>query len=284
VVGWVESGAHVAFGGFLVHNKPAALVRALARAGVGGLHLYSCPTASYDADVLIGAGLVAETVLGNVSFDYLGAAPRFQAAAMAGSLHVEICDEAIVAGGYMATIEGIPYHPLRSARGHDVAKGSRLLTPYRAHTGHDLTAVSPIAPDVAVLHVQQADEFGNGRHLGAIWGDELILKASKRVILTTDELISNEEIRRAPGRTTVPGYFVDAVVHLPYGAHPCASHGRYFLDEEHLREYLAAASTDAGFASYTQRYVTAPGDSHERYLEAVGGRKRLTPLRQEYTG
>lgn len=281
VVAWVRPGSDIAFGGFLIHNKPSAFVRALVRAGTGGLHLYSCPTASYDADLLIGAGLVEETVLGNVSFDHLGPAPRFTAAGEAGSIAVEICDEAIVAGGYMATIEGIPYHPLRSARGHDVAKGSRLLTPYRSHTGHDLMAVSPLAPDVGVLHVQQADEYGNGRHLGAVWGDELVLKASKRVVLMTDELIPNAEIRADPGATTVPGYFVDAVVVMPYGAHPCASHGRYLADEEHLRAYLGAAASEEGFAGYVEQYVTGPGDDHARYLDAVGGRAQLDRLAQE---
>jgi glutaconate CoA-transferase subunit A len=261
----VADGTHLAFGGFLSHNKPAAFVRALAARGVRGLHLYSCPTASYDADLLIGAGAVAETVLGHVGFDHLGPAPRFTAAATAGTLRVEICDEAIVAGGYTAAAEGIPYHPLHSARGHDVARGSRLLTPYRAHTGHDLVAVAPIAPDLAVLHVQQADPYGNGRHLGARWGDLLIAKAAKKVVLTTDELVDNAEIRSRPHATTIPGHLVDAVIEVPNGAHPCASHGRYLADEDHLRRYLAMAATDGGFADYVARYV----HDQDAYLEAV---------------
>jgi glutaconate CoA-transferase, subunit A len=261
----VAAGAHLAFGGFLAHNKPAAFVRALAARGVRGLHLYSCPTASYDADLLIGAGAVAETVLGHVGFDHLGPAPRFTAAATAGTVAVEVADEAIVAGGYTATIEGLPYHPLHSARGHDTAKGSRLLTPYRSHTGHDLVAVAPIAPDVAVLHVQQADAYGNGRHLGARWGDLLIAKAARRVVLTCDAVVDNAEIRRRPHATTIPGFLVDAVVEVPYGAHPCASHGRYLADEDHLRRYLAMAATEEGFAAYVARY----GPDQDGYLEAV---------------
>lgn len=276
-VGWVSPGDLVAFGGFLIHNKPSAFVRALVAAGTSDLTITSCPTASYDADLLIGAGLVRRTILGNVSFDYLGAAPRFQAAALSESIDVEICDEAIVAGGYMATIEGIPYHPLSSARGHDVAKGSSLLTPYRSHTGHNLVAVSPLAPDVAVLHVQQADPYGNGRHLGSIWGDELIAKASRRVILTTDELIDETDTRSSPRATTIPGHLVDAVVHLPGGAHPCSSHGRYLYDEAHLREYLELAASDDGFDSYVQRHVTG-GD----YLESIGGSARLAALEQRF--
>lgn len=275
-VAFVEPGMHVAFGGFLIHNKPMAFVRALARRATPTLHLYSCPTASMDADLLIGCGQVTETVLGNVSFDFLGAAPRFQAAVAGGTLEAVLCDEAIVAGGYMATVEGLPYHPLASARGHDVARLSKLLTPYRSHTGHDLVAVSPLRPDVAVLHVQQADAYGNGRHLGGIWGDELIAKASSRVILTADEIVPESEIRSRPRATTIPHHLVDAVVHIPYGAHPCASHGRYLFDEDHLREYLAGAASDEGFERYVDRYVR-PAD-HEDYLATAGGPERLDTL------
>jgi len=276
VVSWVEPGMHVAFGGFLIHNKPMAFVRALARRATGSLHLYSCPTASLDADMLVGAGLVQQTVLGNVSFDFLGAAPRFQSAVAADTIDAVLCDEAIVAGGYMATIEGIPYHPLASARGHDVARHSKLLTPYRSHTGHDLVAVSPLQPDIAVIHVQQADCYGNGRHLGGIWGDELIAKASKRVVLTADEIVDEADIRSHPRATTISHHLVDAVVQVPFGAHPCASHGRYLFDEAHLRSYLAEAVTAEGFRSYMERFVNV--DGHDGYLAALGGIDKLSSL------
>jgi len=266
----------VAFGGFLIHNKPSAFIRALAGRGTDRLKIFSCPTASYDADLLIGCGLVAQTVLGNVSFDFLGAAPRFKAAVESGDVEQILCDEAIVAGGYMATIEGLPYHPLTSARGHDIARLSPLLTPYRSHTGHDLISVSPIRPDVAVLHVQQSDIYGNARHLGGIWGDELIAKASNRVIITTDEIVENSEIRLHPHATTIPGHLVEAVVHTPYGAHPCSSQGNYLFDEFRLREYLELAATPKGFGEYVKRYVDSV--SPENYIAAVGGVETLSQL------
>jgi glutaconate CoA-transferase subunit A len=276
----IRPGCHLAIGGFLLHNKPSALVRELVRQGTGGLHLYSCPASSYDADLLIGAGLVVETLLAMVSFEYLGEAPRFRQAAETATLDIVLCDEVTIAGGYTATIEGIPYHPVVSARGHDIARESRLVTRYRAHTGHDMVAVSPIAPDVGVIHVQQCDPFGNARHLGGIWGDELIVKASRHVIVTTDELIAVEETRRNPRATTIPGYLVDMVVPVDHGAHPCSSHGRYLQDEAHLREYLIAASTTEGFADYVRRYVIQAG-GHAGYLAAVGAPGSLEALRME---
>ncbi len=282
----IRPGSHLALGGFLFHNRPAALVHALARRGTGELHLYSCPTASYDADLLIGMGLVAETVLANVSFDYLGLAPFFKQAAEHGTVEVVQCDEVTVAGGYMATVEGIPYHPVHSAGGHDIGKASRLVTPYVAHTGHHLFAVSPIAPDLCLLHAQEADRFGNVRHLGGIWGDELMAKASKRVIVEVDRVVDPEVVLADPRGTTIPNHVVEAVVEVPYGAHPCASHLRYLHDEAHLKRYLAAAGAAVTggdrrpFDAYVDRYVTGPG-SHPEYLERIGGRAHLAGLEVE---
>jgi len=282
----IPAGAHLAIGGFLFHNRPSALVRALARRGTGGLHLYSCPTASYDADLLIGLGLVAETVLANVSFDYLGLAPFFKTAAEQGTVDVVPCDEVTVAGGYMATVEGIPYHPVHSAGGHDIGKASRLVTPYVAHTGHHLYAVAPIAPDVLVLHAQEADPFGNVRHLGSIWGDELMAKASRRVIVEVDRVVEPAVVLADPRGTTLASHLVDAVVEAPYGAHPCSSHLRYLHDEAHIRRYLEAAwaaVTDGDrrpFEAYVERYVTGPRD-HAEYLERIGGAAALAALEAE---
>jgi glutaconate CoA-transferase subunit A len=277
----IPAGAHLAIGGFLYHNRPTAVVRALARRGTGGLHLYSCPTASYDADLLIGMGLVAETVLANVSFDYMGLAPFFKQAAEAGTVEVVPCDEVTVAGGYMATVEGIPYHPVHSAGGHDIGRASKLVTPYTAHTGHKLYAVSPIAPDVVVLHAQEADAYGNVRHLGSIWGDELMAKASRRVIVEVDRVVDHEVVLADPRGTTVANHLVDAVVEAPFGAHPCSSHLRYLHDEAHIKGYLEAARTAVAgdrraFQTYVDRYVTGPRD-HAAYLEAIG-RERLAAL------
>lgn len=76
-------------------------------------------------------------------------------------------------------------------------------------------------------------------------------------------------------RTTIPGYLVDAVVHVPFGAHPCASHGAYLADHDHLRGYIAQAATAEGFAAYAGEWI-APADQ-DAYLDHVGA-DRLAEL------
>src|SRR5579875_1042072 len=65
---------------------PNALARALVRRGARGLRLLGVPVSGYAADLLIGAGCVAEVESSAVSLGEAGPAPRFRAALRAGRL------------------------------------------------------------------------------------------------------------------------------------------------------------------------------------------------------
>ncbi len=105
--------------------------------------------------------------------------------------------------------------------------------------------------------------------------------ASKHVILSTEELLEPEDIKRSPGQTTIPYYLVSAVVHAPYGAHPGTCPGLYAYDAEHLDEFFAAR-TDEQMEAYMQKYVFGTKDQAE-YVEAVGGEERMQELRERET-
>ncbi|WP_199542985.1 MULTISPECIES: CoA transferase subunit A [Prauserella] len=268
----------IAVGGLWYHNRPAAAIRALLRGGVSGLRLLTSPPSSFDTDLLIGAGAVRTLYTAHVSFEHLGLAPRFRRAAERAELEIIECDEATVLGGLMATLEGLPDHPVPSLVATDL-----LRTSTQVRTGTDGPRAPALRPDVAVLHAQEADRFGNVRHLGAAFCDPVFAKASARVVVTVDRLVGNDVVRAEPWRTTIPGYLVDAVVPLPYGAHPCSSHGLYCHDEEHLRHYLAAAGAPDGdggdaFARYLREFVHL---DHATYLDRIGGTARLDALDEE---
>jgi len=57
---------------------------------------------------------------------------------------------------------------------------------------------------------------------------------------TTEEIIEIEEIRRHPSKTTIPYYFVDAVVHVPFGAYPGTCPGVYVADTPCITEAIRA--------------------------------------------
>ncbi|MBI3968576.1 MAG: CoA transferase subunit A [Chloroflexi bacterium] len=283
----VRPGTSVCIGGFLYHNRPAAFVRELIRRRIGDLTLFSSPSSSYEADLLLGSGLVKKAYLANVVFEYMGLAPNYRKAWETGSVEMVECEEATIIGGFMATVEGLAYHPVQSLKGTEVLKVSELCKKFMSIDGVEMLAVPALKPDVAVLHAQQADEYGNIRYLGASFADILIAKASGKVIVTVDEIVSTSTVQNEPWRTTIPGYIVEAVVEVPYGAHPSSSHCRYVHDEDHLRAYIAAAEEsrrepDSGkYEEYVRKFVDEPAD-HFDYLDRVGGLARLTGLKKDW--
>ena len=110
-------------------------------------------------------------------------------------------------------------------------------------------------------------------------------RASDMVIASVDRVVPDEVILDDPSRVTVPSHYVDAVVEVPYGAHPTASFPNYAMDEDHIDAYAdlgdAARTGDrAGLDDYIARHVTGP-KSHDDYIEAIGGAKHLNRLEAE---
>jgi glutaconate CoA-transferase subunit A len=103
-----------------------------------------------------------------------------------------------------------------------------------------------------------------------------IAVAAARTIVTCEELVDDEEMRRHPERNDLTGLCVDAVVHLPFGAHPAQCFGLYDYSCRLLAEYEEASRTEEGFAAFLENYVYAPKDQ-SAYIERTGG---ITPWRQ----
>src|ERR1700731_2461176 len=117
----------VALGGMLLENRPSTLVRALLRSGAAGLFLCSAPAASWDADVLLGAGRVGRVRIPHISLASLGLAPPAGRAAAAGTVVFEDCDEAILLGGYLAASTNVPIQVLHNLGTNDLVEGNPLL-------------------------------------------------------------------------------------------------------------------------------------------------------------
>ena len=136
------------------------------------------------------------------------------------------------------------------------------------YSGNDVMLVPPITPDVSIVHALAADEDGN-LVLEEKEDDFLLAPASRVVIASAERIVGAEELKRMPYGLRLQGIHVTAVVHLPGGAHPTATHGRYPLDEPHLLEYIEAARADDTFKPYLDRYVFGP-KNHQAYLDLVG--------------
>jgi 3-oxoacid CoA-transferase subunit A/glutaconate CoA-transferase subunit A len=99
------------------------------------------------------------------------------------------------------------------------------------------------------------------------------------VVLTTEEIITEDRVRAEPWRTVIPFYLVDAVVEAPYGVHPCQMPLRYYFDEDHIRRWLSQSRTPEGASEYFEEFVFGTPDS-EAYLQKIGGSARLEYLRK----
>jgi glutaconate CoA-transferase subunit A len=252
------------------------MVRALVRAGRRDLTLVPSP-GSIGPDLLIGAGVVTRVFCVFITFEHLGLAPHFRRRAEAGDLEVVEMDGPGLAGGLRAAADGLPWVPIFDV-GTDLPKvNPAWYRPLPGGNGHRLLAVPPIPLDVALLHAQQADEYGNAQLLGGAFFDPLMALAARRVVVTVDRLVPTATIRRAPEKTKLPSYLVHAVVECPRGAHPTGSHTLYDPDEAHLRAYLEASTGPDSFRAYLDRYVRV---DERRYQAAVPGRGAVRRARR----
>jgi glutaconate CoA-transferase subunit A len=285
-VRFVEAGHSVALGGVVHTNRPAVFVRELVRLGRGPVVLLSSPGSGWDADLLIAAGLVTRTVLPMVTMAQHGLAPSFRAAAEAGQIETAYMDAMSQLAGYLAGGYGHPFHLIGSVEGTDIVHDEALFDVLTDSSGGKHRAVRAITPDLCVLHVEEADEFGNVRHKRGRGADVLMARAARRTVVFTDRVVSNADVRRNPHLTTIPGNLVSLVIEAPFGAHPSAT-AEYNADEAHLARYWhAAEARRRGNAdeldAYLEEFVFGPAD-HAAYRELIGGAELERRLRKEMT-
>jgi glutaconate CoA-transferase subunit A len=147
-------------------------------------------------------------------------------------------------------------------------------------TGTPLAAVAAIAPDVALVHVQRSDEFGNSH----VWGNLGVMRdaclASRHLLLTAEEIVATEVITRDPNRVIVPGFRVSAVCHVPWGAHPSPVPGHYNRDHQAFIDYRNESRSAEAFANWRRCWVESVNAS-EDYVRLLG-RERVEALQLKH--
>lgn len=167
---------------------------------------------------------------------------------------------------------GLPFIAVRGLLGSDLLKHRPEFkvqsNPFQP--GEEVVAVGPLRPDVAIFHVLKADLWGNAVAAG-LRDDLMVARAARRVIVTAEEIGDRELTPHADGagKTFLPAMDVDAVVHIPFGAHPLSCGALYPLDRDHMKEYLAASKGEESFRAYLEKYVFSVADQRD-YLERAG--------------
>lgn len=230
-----------------------------------------------ELDLWIGAGLVKKIDLTYVGFEVFGTSPAFRRAVESGQ--IETCVEwsnGAITWRMKAAAMGVPFIATRAMLGSDTFEYSAAKIVTDPFTGARVGLLPALILDVALIHVHRADRFGNAQIDGITGFAFEMARASKRVILSTEEIIPTEEIRKFPERTIIPYYLVDAVVHAPFGAHPGEMAYVYDRDDVVYREWITASQTAEGARAYLAKYVFDVPDQRA-YLDLIGA-ARLAEL------
>jgi acyl CoA:acetate/3-ketoacid CoA transferase alpha subunit len=271
----------VADGDYLVYDcnyfqrGPSTLIREVIRQQKSDLWL--CGKFTYvDIGLLAGAGCASKADCG---FFWPGA--TIDNAVRDGRLQVFEYSNVVMTLRLQAGAMGLPFLPVRSFGGTDGFEYSGAKLVEDPFTGKPITVVPAINPDVALIHVHQADVYGNARVFGTGIAHQESALASKKVIISAEEIVDTEEIRRDPGRTSIPYYAVDAVVQAPFGAWPGNCGGYYGSDTPAVIEAFAAIARDA-VGDYVAKYVTPFADDAAMFDKLIGA-ERLEKLRANET-
>jgi glutaconate CoA-transferase, subunit A len=269
---YVPDGASVALGLALEPLIPFAAAHEIIRQGRRDLTLIG-PISDILFDQLIGAGCVARVIaawVGNVSE---GLGYNYRRAAEQGIPHplaIEDYSNYSVGLALLAGALGVPYIPMRSLLGSDIARDHPSLRPAPSPFGGEPTLLVPaLTPDVAIVHVQRADAAGRAHVWGGLGICEEAALAARSVIYAAEEIVPPEVILSDPNRVLAPAMKTLAVVHVPGGGHPSPVQGYYNRDHVYYAEYHERSRTVADFEAWLRDQVLDVPD-RAAYLEHLG--------------
>jgi len=283
----VRDGDQLSVGGCLFSRTPMALVREVLRHRRRALTLSRNLTCT-EGEFLMAAGAVTRVVTAWMSIGLpWGVSKILRHYVESGAVALEEWSHLALGLRFRAGAMGVPFLPALTMLGSDLVGVGGLKTVQDPYTGETLAAVPALFPDVALLHVHRADRFGNCQIDGYPHMDADIARAATTVLVTTEEIVSEEETRRYPDRTVIPGFVVDALVLAPFGSFPHECYGLYEADYDHFAEYTAAidARGPAAVGEYLERYVYGPPTWND-YLDLFGGERlaRQAKRAAELTG
>lgn len=276
----VHSGDFLFMGGYIC-RPPTSAIHEIIRQKIRDLTI-TRSNAADDFDMLIGAGCVKRFIATFLSLGLYGLARCYRRSLEKGIPHkieVEEYSNLSLPMMLMAGAMGMPFVPVKDMLGSDLLNIKSFMgeNKYKIidspFDGSPTLLVPALNPDVAIIHVQQADEEGNAQIWG-IGGDcKYGANASKKVIVSCERIVSREIIGKDPSRTIVPSFKVVAVVEEPFGAHPGYTPGFYDVDFSFGYLYQQASNTVEGFQDFLKEWVFDVEDRTgyvQHYIERFG--------------
>lgn len=270
----IPDGASIALGGSLLRRQPMALVHEIVRQRKHDLTLLTWAT-TMATDMLAASDAIRRWEGIYAGFFRHGLAPNFRRAVQSGRIETHDYSESAFVARFRAAGMGLPFLPSKALLGTGMQGKSPdevkpIVCPF---SNVSLLALKAADTDFTLLHGYAADEYGNVQ-----WPvvrdsddiDQMMASASKRLIITVEKIIPHHQVRQRPALTYIPHNLVEALIEVPYAAHPTATDGFYDEDERVLKEWLAASASSEGAQAWLEAYVIGC-PQREQYLEKVGG-------------
>jgi glutaconate CoA-transferase subunit A len=281
---YVSDGQLVSFGGF-THGIPFALGHEIIRQGRKHLTVIK-ETPDLIVDQMLAAGCVDKIMFswaGNPGVGSLHGIRRAVEQQVPHAIAIEEYTHFITGARYMAGASGLPFMPVTaSVLASDLAKYSDVFKTIDCpFTGKRICLVKAVNPDVAIIHAQRADRQGNTQMWGIVGSNREIALASRDVIVSVEELVDSEIVRRDPNRTVIPGFHVKAVVEEPWGAHPSYSQGYYDRDNQYYMDYEKTTRTREEHQKFLEHWVYGVSNRKE-YVKLLGAERTLSLKTKSY--
>lgn len=265
---FVQDGDTLYAAGF-THLIPFAAGHEIIRQGRKNLTLArATPDLIYDQ--MVAAGCASKIIFSYIGNPGVGSLRIVRNEIEAGRLAWEEYSHFGMISRLQAGASGLPFIPMNPTAAGDL---ERVNPNYRSvndpYSGQPVTVLPPLCPDVAIVHVQRADAQGNAHIWGIIGEQKEAAFAAKRVILTAEEIVSDEVIRSDPNRTLIPEFIVDAVCHVPYCAHPSYTQGYYDRDNAFYLEWDHITESPEATRAWLDEWVYGVHDRAE-YWQKLG--------------
>ncbi len=276
---FIHDGDYFAAGGFGANRIPNSILHEIVRQHKKNLGFLG-HTSTHDFQVLVAGECIDRCDAAYiVGLEARGLSPNARRYVQSGKIKLTEWSNYALDARLKAAADGVSFGIVRSLLGTDTFKMSAAKVIECPFTGQKYAAVPACWPDVAAIHVHQADMYGNSIIKGISVADLELARASKRLIITTEKVVSNSVIRENPTYTSIPYYMVDAVVESPYGSYPGNMAYCYFSDEQHLSEWLKVEKDPEAFVKFLDHYIYSSAN-FEEYIEKCGGLKRIEELQK----
>ena len=271
VVSELRSGMTIGIGGWGSRRKPMSLVREILRSDLTDLTVVSY--GGPDIGLLCRAGKVRSAVYRFVSLDSIPLDPHFRAACQSGSVEVTELDEGMLLLGLQAAAWRVPFLPTRAGLGSDLPRlmpqFKTVVSPYPGPDGgepEELLAMPALPLDAALIHMNRADQGGNGQYLNSdLYMDDLMAMAAEKCYMSCEQIIPTEEFPAHGSIHTqrISRLMTTGVVERAGAAHFTECPPDYARDEAFQREYAATAKSDEAWLEFKAKYLDVSEDEYQ---------------------